>query len=99
MLRYYFGVICKIASEHTGYTVPEIHKIHKEMFLVYPHRKQLIHNGQTIIMATTKNMTKKEFMDWCEFTLIPHWIHEGCGNIPMPNEEELWKSLLETEVV
>ena len=33
--RYYWAVICKLISEHTGYTTDETHQILAEMFLAY----------------------------------------------------------------
>lgn len=97
--RYYWGVVCKLAADSTGYTPEEIHEFHKHHFRGCNQKYiQIVDNDGSgdigHLMITTKNMTTKEFNEWIETKLIPFWAEQDVY-IPMPNEEELWKSLLE----
>ena len=92
--RYYWGVLCKLASDHTGYTLDEIHEFHKENFRIpdqFGH--WVIVGDKEVVFFSTKNMTTVEFNKWVEEKLIPFWAQQDVY-IPLPNEPELWKSII-----
>jgi hypothetical protein len=76
--RYYFGVICKLLTDHTGYIKKEIHQILGEEFLSYEKK------GRPFIKSTADLKTGEfeEYMEDCR-----RWakVELKC-DIPMPNE-------------
>ena len=62
-LRYLWGVVYKIISDHTGFTPEEVSEIYKEKFLSYPKE----HKGK--IYEFTKGLselTKTEMMEFMD---------------------------------
>lgn len=59
--RYYWSVICKLVSDHTGYTTEESHQIMAEMFLSYEK------DSRTFVGSTTKLKTAgfEHYMESC----------------------------------
>lgn len=85
--KYYWGVVIKIISDHTGYTSDETHQVLASMFLSY------ISNGRTFVKSTTKLNTFdfEQYLDKCR-----KWANdEMSAYIPMPNEitEEVYMML------
>ena len=79
--RYYFGVVLKLISDHTGYEVEELHEGFKLKYLGTeegPH-------GLMIPRSTTK-LSTKEFID-IYTEPIKRWAAEFlCLRIPDPGE-------------
>lgn len=76
--RYYWGVVCKLISYHTGYEPEEAHQILAEMFLSYDKY------GRSFTMSTTKLKTA-EFEDYLE--RCRRWAAmELQVYCPLPNE-------------
>ena len=104
--RYYWGCPVDIIAKWSGYTKDEVHELNKNM-LPYPHRRRIEQCSKmpdrmpvSQYTASTKDMTKKEFSDWLEFTVFPAWQEQGCGNIPLPNETQMWESYIkESEII
>lgn len=66
---YYFGVVLHTISEHTGYTVEELHEWAKVKFL--PHELAFCDgNGEVVdgmvIGGTTTTLSKNEFWEYVE---------------------------------
>lgn len=77
---YYWGVICKLVSDHTGYSPEETHQIFAEMFLSYEK------DGRTFTRSTTKLKTAEfeEYMENCR-----RWAAmELQVYCPLPNEHD-----------
>jgi hypothetical protein len=77
--KYYHGVICKLISDHTGYTSDEVHQILAEQFLSYEK------DGRTFVQSTTKLKTTEfeSYMEDCR-----RWASmELQVYIPLPNEK------------
>lgn len=77
--KYYHGVVCKLISDHTGYTCDEIHQILAEQFLFYEK------DGRSFVKSTTKLKTNEfeAYMEECR-----RWASaELQVYIPLPNEK------------
>ena len=67
--RYYFGGVLRLLSEHTGYTVDELHEYFKRRFLSKP---VLICDAEGVVMdedrvgLTTTRLNKIEFGEYVE---------------------------------
>lgn len=76
--KYYWGVVVKILSQHTGYTSDETHQELARMFLKYEN------NGKLFVRSTTKLNTAEfeKFTEECR-----QWAaSEMSVHIPLPNE-------------
>lgn len=85
--RYYWGVVVKILSQHTGYTNDETHQELARMFLSYES------NGKTFTRSTTK-LNTFDFEKYTEACRV--WAKaEMDVYIPLPNEinEEMYMML------
>jgi hypothetical protein len=85
--KYYWGVVVKILSGHTGYTSDETHQELARMFLGYDN------NGKRFVKSTTK-LNTFEFEQYTEKCRI--WArNEMSVHIPLPNEitEEIYMTL------
>lgn len=85
--KYYWGVVVKILSQHTGYTSDETHQELASMFLKYEN------NGKLFVRSTTKLNTAEfeKFTESCR-----QWAaSEMSVHIPLPNEitEEMYMLL------
>ena len=80
--RYYFGVIVKMISDHTGFEPEEVHYALRERFLGSEVDEK---SGLRIVKSTT-SLSTKEFID--QYTdPIKRWTQEFLGfRIPEPNE-------------
>lgn len=76
--KYYWGVVVKIVSMHTGYTADEAHQELARMFLSYDN------NGKKFVRSTTK-LTTWEFEQYLD--KVRAWAQKEMDcHIPMPNE-------------
>jgi predicted acylesterase/phospholipase RssA len=78
--RYYWGVVCKLISDHTGYTPDEIHQILAKKYLSYERI------GKPFVLSTTKLKTGEfeAYMEDCR-----RWAStELSCNVPEPNEPD-----------
>lgn len=76
--KYYWGVVLKIISMHTGYTADETHQELAKMFLCYDN------NGKKFVRSTTK-LTTWEFEQYLEKCRV--WSKENMDCVvPLPNE-------------
>lgn len=88
--RYYWGVIIKHISEHTGFNPEEMHEVLKHKFLRYtvwiPKKDGI--NEMSVIAKSTAKLTTKQFE---EFTSnIRQWASSDLGIfLPEPNEMEM----------
>lgn len=85
--KYYWGVIVKVVSQHTGYTSEETHQELARMFLSYEN------NGKLFVRSTTK-LNTVEFEKYAES--CRDWAkREMDVYIPLPNEitEEMYMML------
>lgn len=76
--KYYHGVVCKLISEHTGYTSDEVHQLLAEQFISYEK------NGKQFVKSTTKLKTAEfeEYLESCRrFGAMELQVY-----IPLPNE-------------
>lgn len=76
--KYYWGVICKLVSDHTGYTPDEMHQIMADNFLSYEK------DGKRFTLSTTKLKTAEfeAYMEDCR-----RWAAmELQVYVPLPNE-------------
>lgn len=79
---YYFGVVVKLISEHTGYTPDETHEIIKQLFFA----REIEIGDRIVTIATT---TKENTQQWEDkMTMIRTWASGELGIfIPAPHEE------------
>jgi hypothetical protein len=85
--KYYWGVVIKILSQHTGYTPDETHQELARMFLSYES------GSKRFVRSTTKLNTHdfEQYLEKCR-----QWSHnEMNAHIPLPNEvtEEMYVML------
>lgn len=86
--RYYFGVLVKNISDHTGYETEEIHEVLKDRFL--PKKFIVITNNkgekkETKINGSTTQLDTKEFEEYNE--KIRRWAAQHLSiYLPEPNE-------------
>lgn len=82
--KYYWGVVVKLLSDHTGFTRDEMHECLRGMFLKY--QKPMPPNGHmaTITQSTT-DLDTKEFEDYLE-EIRRFAIQELDVEIPLPGE-------------
>jgi len=85
--KYYWGVVVKIVSQHTGYTNDEAHQELASMFLKYEN------NGKLFVRSTTK-LNTAEFEKYTEECRQWAWSEMNL-HIPLPNEitEEMYMLL------
>lgn len=86
---YYWGVIIRELSEHTGYTSDEIHEVLKYKFISYPivfHHKEIQSRDEEIyVCKSTTELDTKEMEDY--LSKIRTWASAELGVwIPEPNE-------------
>lgn len=85
--RWYWAVILKHLSEHTGYTAEELHEYCKQRFnsktLVICNDQGEITDEETVGLSTTK-LNKLTFGEYCES--IRQWAAELGVVIPDPHE-------------
>ncbi len=76
--KYYWGVVIKIISDHTGYTSDETHQILARKFLSYT-------NGEQTFVRSTTKLNTVQFNDY--FEQCRTWAKEEMDvYIPLPNE-------------
>jgi hypothetical protein len=85
---WYFGCILKALSDHTGYTVDELHEYCKQRFnaktVAFCDHDGVIKDEQTIGLSTTK-LNKITFGEYCE--AIRQWAAQDLDVvIPDPRE-------------
>lgn len=79
---YYWGVLLKIISEHTGHTTADLHEYYSMRFLP----KFTVVFGELLQGTTgTRNLRHKEFDEYVQMVRI-HAEQIGAGYIPLPNE-------------
>lgn len=85
--KYYWGVVVKILSQHTGYTSDEIHQELARMFLSYTT------GGKKFVKSTAK-LNTFDFEQYLEKCRQWAW-KEMNAHIPLPNEvtEEIYITL------
>lgn len=85
--RYYWGIVLKILSEHTGFTIDEIHEVLKVKFL-RAWKSLDTKNGyiEAEYIQSTADLGTGEFEDY--LTKIREWasIELSCW-VPEPNEQ------------
>ena len=83
--RYYFGVVVKILSNETGYTVDEMHEILKYKFLGV---KEISWGTDRIVtIKDSKSLKTDEFEDYLK--RIREWASAELSiYLPLPNEVE-----------
>jgi hypothetical protein len=85
---YYWGVVLAALSEHTGYTVDELHDICKALFL--PKRLALNNGngevvGEFVLGGSTRTLNTNEFYEYVE--RVRQWASETLDcYVPDPNE-------------
>ena len=83
--NYYWGVVVKLLSETTGYTLQEMHEALKLEFLVRP---AVVKGVELPTMKSTALMNTLEFEDYCKE--IREWASADLNCfIPLPNEVDL----------
>ena len=86
--RYYWGIVLKRISEHTGFTIDETHEVLKAKFLrawkSLDTKKGYI---EVEYAKSTRDLNTKEFEDY--MTQIREWASIDIGVwVPEPNEDE-----------
>lgn len=84
---YYWGVVLKVLSDHTGFNTDETYQEMAKMFLSYQ-------NGAKTFVKSTTRLTTLEFEQYLE--KIRQWAQvEMLVRIPLPNEitEEIFMTL------
>lgn len=61
--RYYFGVVLKAISDHTGYDVEELHEYFKQTY--NPHQITIGHD-ETVVGGSTRTLTTQQFHDYLD---------------------------------
>ena len=76
--RYYFGVVCKLISEETGYTPDEVHQLMAERFLGYEK------DGHAFVRSTT-TLNTAEMEEYLSAVRMFASQELSCY-VPLPNE-------------
>lgn len=88
---YYFGVILRLLSEHTGYTVDELHDYCKQRFNA---KTVLVQNDLGVIVdeqrigQTTTKLNRVTFGEYCES--IRQWAASDLG-VVIPDPDPNWR--------
>lgn len=87
---YYWGVVLKLISEHTGYDTNELHDLFKRRF-TQPVIKEVL--GEEIEVWTTAEDDSQEFFDFVE-----HVRRIGAEmGVETPDPDPRWKEKIEQE--
>jgi hypothetical protein len=86
--RWYWGCLVQLVSDHTGYSLEEIHDIYKAKFLP-KHLALSDGNGEVVsefvIGGSTRTLDKVQFGEYCE--AIRAWAADELNvTIPDPSE-------------
>lgn len=76
--RYYWGVVVKIISNHTGYTSDETHQELAKLFLSYTKEKKSFVKSTTKLNTIEFEQYLEKCREWAQYSM-------GCY-IPLPNE-------------
>ena len=76
--RYYWGVVCKLVSDHTGYTPEESHQIMAEMFLSYEKEGKVFTRSTTKLRTADFEIYMEQCRRWAAMELRIY--------LPLPNE-------------
>ena len=83
--RYYWGVIVKIISDHTGFTPDEVHDILKDQFLskykTWDDKIFRVHQSTTQQSTAQAEKYYSEIREWASLELKCY--------IPLPHESEI----------
>lgn len=80
---YYWGVVLKLISEHTGYTPEELHDILKYKFLGVEDKKIL--NETVKVLKSTTKLNTLQFEEYLQ--RVRDWAQTKLNVfIPLPNE-------------
>jgi hypothetical protein len=84
--RYYFGVVLRLLSDHTGYSVDDLHETMKSMF--NPLRLEFNTKKGTEAIRASKSTTELTTVKMEEYlSQIREWASQSLGVfIPLPNE-------------
>ena len=85
--RFYWGCVCKLISDTTGYTPEEVHEFLKEKFLSKKEHIIIGSEEHDVEMATTTKLSTKEFEEYIE-NIRRFASMELQIDIPSPNEYE-----------
>jgi len=61
---YLFAAVYPPIAEHTGYSIPEVHEVCKQMFL--PPRQMSIGDRMVTVAGSTARLTTAEMMDYID---------------------------------
>jgi hypothetical protein len=61
--RYYWGIVLRSISEHTGFEVDELHEYFKQ---AYNPRQVRIGPDETVVGGSTRSMNTQQFHDYVE---------------------------------
>ncbi len=61
---YLFAAVYLPIAEHTGYSVPEVHEVCKQLFP--PERQMSIGDGMVTVVGSTARLTTAEMMDYID---------------------------------
>ena len=88
--RYYFGVVLRLLSEHTGYTVDELHEYCKLRFnakrVSFCDADGVVKDEDRIGQSTTK-LNRVTFGEYCE--AIRQWAAADLG-VVIPDPDPHW---------
>lgn len=68
-LRYFHGVICKLLSDHTGYTLPEMKGLLKGLFLT-TYITSRVGCKEIPVVSSLADLTKREMTDFIEQCIV-----------------------------
>lgn len=85
--KYYWGVVVKVVSQHTGYTSEETHQELARMFLSYENNRKLFVRSTTKLNTLEFEKYAESCRDWAKKEMDVY--------IPLPNEinEEMYMML------
>lgn len=81
--NYYFGVVLQLISEHTGFTVEELHELFRSKFL---RTKRVWRGGEMTVLRSTTQLNSTEFGEY-----LAEIIREaGELEIEIPEADKDW---------
>jgi hypothetical protein len=85
--KYYWGVVVKLISQHTGHDTEQIHELLKQMF----SPKWYLRATAPIEISIPTSTTRLDTLEFVEYTeKCRMWANEFLGlQIPLPNEVSL----------
>ncbi len=93
--RYYWGVVCKLVADHTGYSPDEVHQIFTNMFLSYNKKGHKFTESTTRLNTQEFEWYMEECRRWAAMELQVYIPNPNCPEnffYDLPGEAKVIKT-------